>query len=506
MKKIWLFIFFAFVTHHTSLAQLKGQPRIDSLRNFLATNKTPDSSRLKVLLDCSRTFANMNADSAIAYARKSLDIATALNNKRQIAASYNSLGLGMKVKGNYAEALQQYFSALKLYKELNDKVGMGRIHNNLGNVYNYKHNYDEALKNFKEALKLKNELHDKSGVGGCLNNIGLAYFNQHKLDEALQYYQWARDTLMNGGDKQFLAIAVENVGDIKEANKEFKEAEKCYKEALNIRQEMNEPLYIAGSYNSLGHLYQLMGNYKDAIKYNLQALDMNKTINSNKLTQDCSKVVYQSYESLKDYKNALVYYKLYVAANDSVNNMESDRKMIEQQYQFEFDKKEALAKADQDKKDAVNNERLMREQSAKKALIGGVALMIIIAGIAFYAFIQKRKDNKIISKLANEQEIVIEQRTHELAVANHDLADSNKKLRELIQYNAHQVREPLTRITGVMGIMDDLSNEEFMQDFWPEIARAVNDLDGRVKNIIQKAQENDDSHDDDNELFSQKIH
>ena len=85
-----------------------------------------------------------------------------------------------------------------------------------------------------------------------------------------------------------------------------------------------------------------------------------------------------------------------------------------------------------------------------------------------------------IELLVSEQEEIIIRRTSELALAN-------KKLVELIQYNAHSLREPLTRIMGAMLIADDISREEFFDDLWEPMGNAVNDLDIRIKKVITLA-------------------
>lgn len=80
-----------------------------------------------------------------------------------------------------------------------------------------------------------------------------------------------------------------------------------------------------------------------------------------------------------------------------------------------------------------------------------------------------------------EQEKVIDSRTK-------DLKDSNKKLGSLIQYNAHQIREPLTRILSLVEMKNYLDEKEFISDFFPMIEVAAMDLDNSVQGIIKKSE------------------
>lgn len=96
---------------------------------------------------------------------------------------------------------------------------------------------------------------------------------------------------------------------------------------------------------------------------------------------------------------------------------------------------------------------------------------------------------ELIEALVAEQEIIIRQRTSELAETNFKLVNANKKLVELIQYNAHNLREPLARIMGAMYVMDYVSQEEFYGEIWPQMGKAVDDLDRSIKEVITIADE-----------------
>lgn len=89
-----------------------------------------------------------------------------------------------------------------------------------------------------------------------------------------------------------------------------------------------------------------------------------------------------------------------------------------------------------------------------------------------------RLDNKTheIERLNNIQEHVIEERTAELQ-------QKNKKLGDLVKFNAHQIREPLTRILGLLYVMDLTDNWE-KGELSEALKRSGQDLDTVVKNVI----------------------
>ncbi len=99
------------------------------------------------------------------------------------------------------------------------------------------------------------------------------------------------------------------------------------------------------------------------------------------------------------------------------------------------------------------------------------------------------EQKKVIEELVAEQDKIIQMRTLELQDANIKLIQANKKLLELIQYNSHYLREPLARVMGGMSIHEDVGLEEFYSDVWPQIDRAVHDLDRRIIDVIKIAEE-----------------
>jgi signal transduction histidine kinase len=65
--------------------------------------------------------------------------------------------------------------------------------------------------------------------------------------------------------------------------------------------------------------------------------------------------------------------------------------MMQIQIQYEFDKKESLAKAEQAKKDALALKEIQKQKLFRNALIGGFALLLILGAIISIIMIQRRE-------------------------------------------------------------------------------------------------------------------
>jgi signal transduction histidine kinase len=94
---------------------------------------------------------------------------------------------------------------------------------------------------------------------------------------------------------------------------------------------------------------------------------------------------------------------------------------------------------------------------------------------------QLEASHATISKLVNTQEKIIEERTQELT-------QLNKQLIDIIHFNSHTIREPLTRIMGLMQLKPIVPEDEFFSSCWPMMMSSVQDLDGRLKEVILKTE------------------
>ncbi len=88
--------------------------------------------------------------------------------------------------------------------------------------------------------------------------------------------------------------------------------------------------------------------------------------------------------------------------------------------------------------------------------------------------------NRIISIINEDQKVVIKERTREIEI-------KNKTLLEISVLNAHNVREPLSRILGLVNLMDEDQTEEMVTQVLPLLKTSSNDLDAALQNVINHA-------------------
>ena len=92
-----------------------------------------------------------------------------------------------------------------------------------------------------------------------------------------------------------------------------------------------------------------------------------------------------------NYKSALDNYQLYIMCRDSIYNEENVRKQTQSEMQYDFDKKELAARAEQDKKDLFAEE----EKQKQTIITSSIALgLIIVTVFAFFVFRSFQKSSE----------------------------------------------------------------------------------------------------------------
>lgn len=93
----------------------------------------------------------------------------------------------------------------------------------------------------------------------------------------------------------------------------------------------------------------------------------------------------------------------------------------------------------------------------------------------------KNKNNEI-SKIVEAQKDVITERTKEIVV-------KNEKLLEISVLNAHNVREPLSRILGLVELFDLMDDTTCREELIPKLSASAKEMDTVLQQVIKKASE-----------------
>lgn len=349
-------------------------------------------------------------DSSLYYCTTAKNIAISIGWKKGLAQSYNNIGLVYKNQGIYPEALKNHFAALQLREELGDKKGIAGSINNIGNVYQNQGNYTEALKYHFKALKFHEENGNKAGMAGSHNNIGSIYKDLRNYPEALKHHLESLKIKEGLGNNEVdMAYSYTNIGNVYKGMKDYEAALKNYNTSLKLLPQ-DEKLALSTTYINMAGVYIAQKKYAEAEKYSIKALTITKEIGELEGIKEAYHCLSDIYSETGRFDKALSTFKFFIAMRDSLMNEESTKKSVRLEMNYEFEKKEAAARLEQEKREAVTMAESRKQRVIIFSVCGVLCLVLAFAVFAYRSYIQKRKANEEIVL----QKSIIEEKQKEI--------------------------------------------------------------------------------------------
>lgn len=155
-------------------------------------------------------------------------------------------------------------------------------------------------------------------------------------------------------------------------NKQPEKALEYWNKAIANFEAINDKFGISDTYFHLGSLYFEQQDYPKAIEFTQKAKLLAQEIATLEMQVMTEKLLRDIYEQTGDYKQALAYGKTHDSLKDSLVKLQSIRKSIQTEMDFEFEKQHELHK----RQEALLKEKSKREQL--QLLFGSVFILLIL--------------------------------------------------------------------------------------------------------------------------------
>ena len=480
-------LFFTFLINFTLFAQEKSQiqqKKIDSLTTILDKQSFSDSLTVIRMNTLAHLLVReMQLDSAISYAQKAKKISKKLGFKIDEVNAYSIIGIANVYKGEYPEALENYFEGLKISKEIDDKWGVANLYNHIGITNMYRGNYPEAIKSYFECLKRFEELGHKKGIINAYNNIGIVYKNQGKYPEALKNYFEALKMYEEIGNKHGIGMSYNNIGNVYQLQGKYSEALKNQLKSLKIKEELGIKQEIAGAYNNIGVIYKEQGKYSEAMEnyfkflkiseeigdksgiarannnIGLVKIELNQLASANQHLEKALTLareigmsslirdVYYNFtladSALGNYKNAYENHKQFIVYRDSLINKENEKKSLQASIGYEYEKKTAVIQAE-----------LKTKKLQRNVAYAGLGVMVVLAFFSVYSFRLRNKKIKV-----EKQNLELQRREVET------IKETEQFKSRFLANISHEFRTPLTLINGHLEVLKEKGRKEDFSHF-----------------------------------------
>lgn len=496
MKKLLLLILI--LVGATELRSQKEPRAIDSLKKRLLSPKN-DSDRSFILDGIAKEYFDSNLDSAIAYGKRSLEVAKKIKLVEYQVDALNSIGVATRKKGDYAGANKYHFEALKLaqdhklhsfyfqnvysalclvyteqgnftaaiaysYKALHeaerqkDTLNQAITNNNLADIYFNIKQYNKAMLHYKKALACAVWIKNVYGQGLLAGNIGSVYYVMGKLDSAKLFFEKALDIAKKTEDVFGIGHNLQNLGNYYEKKGNIQEALSCFERSEKIFRENGLEPELSTAYFNLATCYLDLKDHKKAKEYSERSLAIANKMNSDPHRQSAHESLKNVYEKMGDIKMAYHHYQLYIAARDSIFNQENRKAQFKTELQYEYAKKRDADSLTQVVNQRIQDERLHQEQlrteTQKKftyAAMAGCVLLLALVLFVFKSYKDKQKANRVITEQKREvewQKEVIEEKQKEILDSIHYA----KRIQQSLMSSEHYIQKELKRLLKNKGL------------------------------------------------------
>ena len=167
----------------------------------------------------------------------------------------------------------------------------------------------------------------------------------------------------------------------------------------------------------MAYLLADAGKANEAFNYAKRAMELAKELEFPESIKNSAQSLKRVYQKQNKFKEAIEMYELEIRMQDSMNNDATQKAAIKNQMQYEFEKKEAVAKTeyklDLEKQQAISEEK----QRKQKIVIGLVVVgLLLVLGFVMYVF-------KTLS-VTRKQKLLIEIKNREVEEKQTEILDS----------------------------------------------------------------------------------
>jgi class 3 adenylate cyclase len=311
---------------------------------------------------------------AIDYWSQALNIFDSLHNQRKVASIYNLYSWAYENMGDYPEALRYNYASLKIYEELGDSTAIAFTNGNIAQDFVTLGNYAQALRYFRQGLNALKLINDSINLTGYYVNCASVYAEMKSYDLALAAIDTALRIAPQVRDTFSLAYAHAGRGEIYLRLNNYASALNDYRSAATLFHAVSNKDQLSGAYGKLGVCYTYLGEYDSA----RSAFEKQRALAWQLGTGISITQYYQGMQLLDsmtgNWNDAFTHYYKYVAGHDSIFNDRSLQKLVQVRLSYETEKKEALARAEQEKKDIIR--RNIRYSIASG--MGGALIFLVV--------------------------------------------------------------------------------------------------------------------------------
>ncbi len=357
----------------------------DSLENALKTAK--GDLKVKTLNELFRVYVNSDPVKAIGYTRAALTLATEIEDKKGMAASYNNLGVAYRSQGALDKSLEYYLISMRIYDNLKNQDGIATIKSNIATIYSMKKDYGQAMKYFEESYDHFTLLKDQPKIIVAMNNLGNLHSELQLYEQALKYFTQASQLSEKMG--KLYSDPLNNIGNLYYKQGNYKQAIEYYERAMALAKKENNQMTVLNIMANMGEVFARQGQSSKAEHYLDSAAKLSKQLQAYVFEPSILKSLAFNYSKQGKMREAYESFVLYDQAKEKLNSEESTRKIAQMEMVLDLQEKEKEVER------LKSQEEMTSLQLKNTRMIITLIILVAVAGFAVVnVYITKRKGTR----------------------------------------------------------------------------------------------------------------
>lgn len=424
----------------------------------ITSSTAPDTQKINAYLQLSALVLYSDNLKSLEYSVKAYKLSRKAQFIRGMIDAINKLGDNYYNSGEFSLAMDCFMLASQSSEDRKYKYGLAQANSGIGLVYLSQSNHPKSLEFHLKALRINEELQNVEGILVNLGNIGIVYVEEKNYPKAIEYYRRVLHKADSLGKNRLKMAQYANLGTVYaeqsgsaktdlEKGELLLHAEEFYKKALQIAgtlndrntkvvillnvaaiiserynisknpeerntlketalrdfdtmlilcRELGNKYYEAVAVGNLGAFYMHSGEYVKAESHLKTALEMSTDLQAPGIQRDHEFYFYSLYDTTRRYAEAIEHYKKYIILRDSIINEENSKRNLQQQMQYDFEKKEVIVREENKRKIQDLKMKETRLTLVIYAAAGGLFSLIIISLLIFKNLKVSRVQNNII--------------------------------------------------------------------------------------------------------------
>lgn len=297
----------------------------------------------------------------------------------------------------YAKALDSYLQVAELAAKTNDLKNLARSQDGRASIYEALGELDKAEELYLHSLQSAQKAQYREWYPTVKFSLANIAYTQGNIQQAIEVYNEAIKESEAVGNLNNKANSLQQLASIYYTQNKSQEAMKYIQQAMDIFQQTGSTSSFSFSRLLMAAILLKDRQYDDAISLAQKSFDEGKAKKENRLQRDAAEILYYAYLGKGNNSKALESHVLFHNLSESEYKNEVTKKVTQQELQSNFEREREIEGARQAKLNLEKDTKIAEQRMTQKLYIIGLGFILIIAGLSIFAFMQKRKDTRLIA-------------------------------------------------------------------------------------------------------------